>query len=157
MVKIGKKKREKIFTRVRKLLNIKPYIDFNKLDFDELMEKYGHVGDGIHNATEVGFRTQHAAFAEVRKLLNTSSEYYFIPVTEGAETYNVTGLEINCYMDEHVDNPGAHFIIVHPWFEWILLKDDFNKVIGLGDIIKGKMKLLQVDFDEKNVMYLLNY
>ncbi|ACU61689.1 hypothetical protein Cpin_4235 [Chitinophaga pinensis DSM 2588] len=72
MVKVGNKKREQIFTRVRKLLNIKSYIDLHILYFDEFMEKYSHWGDGIFNQTEVRFRTQSAALSEVRKLLDIS-------------------------------------------------------------------------------------
>lgn len=148
------KENEKIF-RNNKLLDITAYYDAQHLSFDKFMRKYGYVGLGINNPTEIRFRTHDFAFKEVMKILEENISYYFIPVVGNTpKVYKGEKHEINAFLYENVNDD--HFIIMDVKIEWILIKTNYNKVIGLGDLIKNKIKSIAAGIDMKTVMFLLN-
>jgi hypothetical protein len=54
------------------------------------------------------------------------------------------------------DYQQAHVIVSDLKFNWILIKNEFNKVIGIGDQMKrGIGKKIHMAFDNERIMYSL--
>jgi hypothetical protein len=120
------------------------------------MEKYGHWGGVVYGQTEVRFHLQEDAFTMVRSILDAGQEYYFIPVTmEVFELFTAAYDEIDAWTNEHEEIPKTHFIILHPQLKWVLIKNQFNKVMGMGEPVKIKMRSLLVEPDWKRIMYII--
>ncbi|SFF09842.1 hypothetical protein SAMN05518672_11635 [Chitinophaga sp. CF118] len=147
-------KEKELFSKSSKLLDIAAYYDFEHLDFHKFLKKYKYFGDGIYNPTEIRFRSNDFAFKEVMKILEINKEYYFIPVDgDTLKVYKANKHEINTSLCE---NSESHFIILDDTLEWVLIKTSYNKIIGLGDIMKNKIKSIAAGIDMKNVMGMVN-
>lgn len=156
MRRIPNKKKAQLFKRLRYFLDIEYYSDMHRLEVDAVLEKYGHCGSAVNRQLEVRFRLQHDAFTAVREMLVPDQAYFFIPITmDLLELFAVTREEIDGYMNDHQHDPKLHFIVLHRQLKWVLIKNAFNKVMGLGEPIKVSMRAWLVDPDWKKIMYIM--
>ncbi len=144
--------KERILSKISKRINIQEYYDIHALTSDEFMEKYGYWGIGYHNHIEIRFYKGTNTLLQLKKLVEPNQQYYFLPIEEERRIYKI---DISSLNDIHRNDPlESHFIIADEKLNWIIIKNNFNKLIGIGDYIKKRMKkMVHLSFDNVKIMY----
>lgn len=155
MKEIDEKPKEQLIKQLQKFLPLTYYFDQQHLDLKKLLKKYGHFGIGFPNSIDTRFRRQDFAFESINAILKMADEYYFIPVAgKTPMIYQANRDEIRQYMSGYNNETICHFILIDRQLEWMIIKDNYNKIIGSGNTIKDKLKSIVKNIDYKRVFYL---
>lgn len=143
--------KDKVLSKAKRHLNISCYYDIHELSFDEFMDKYGHWGNGQRNFFEVRFYPETDGLAQLMKLLLQDEEYFILPVDKDRKIFRD---KISRLDQLFADHRKAHVIILDAKFNWLIIKNNFNKLIGIGDQIQKRMKKkIHMSFDNERIMY----
>jgi hypothetical protein len=150
---VDQETKDKVLDKVGRHLDITEYYDIHELSDEAFMDKYGHWGIGQQNFVEIRFYPETNGLAQVKKLLSQDDEYYILPIDRGRKIYRS---KIGMLDELFKDYQQAHVIVSDLKFNWILIKNEFNKVIGIGDQMKrGIGKKIHMAFDNERIMYSL--
>ena len=146
--------KNRILKKLTNFLHINVYYDLHELSSDKFMEKYGYWGDSFNNHSELRFYNETNAISQLKKLLLPGVQYYFFPIDGKRTIHKIKPDELDAYYgDNHLK---SHFIIADNKLTWLIIKNDFNKLIGMGDFIKKRMgKMISLKFDGAKLMYSL--
>lgn len=146
--------KNRVLSKVKKYLNIDHYYDAHELSDNEFMDKYGYFG-GVHprDALEVRFYPETNVLTQMKKILSEEDGCFVLPIDSNRRIYR----DKIAIIDElFADHWKAHVIVMDVKFNWILIKNEFNKLIGVGNQIKKKMgKRIHMAFDKERIMYSL--
>jgi hypothetical protein len=148
---VDEKTKKKVLDKVARHLNIFHYYDIHELSSEEFSDKYGYWGIPQENFFEIRFYPETNVLGQLKKLLSREDEYFFLPIESSRNIYKNKIDIIDQLFNDHAK---AHVIVVDPKFNWILIKNEFNKLIGMGDQIKRKIeKKTHMTFDNERIMY----
>lgn len=148
---VNQETKEKILIKVAKHSDINEYYDIYELTFEKFMEKYGHWGIKQKNFVEIRFYPDTNGLDQLKKLLSEDKEYYIFPIDQSKKVYRD---KISILDKLFYDHRQAHVIVSDIKFNWILIKNNFNKVIGIGDQMKNKIgKKIHMTFDNERIMF----
>jgi hypothetical protein len=151
---IDEETRNKILNKASKHLNIIHYYDYHELSSDDFSDKYGHWGIGQRNFREIRFYPETNALIQLKKLLSPEEEYFILPIESHRKIFKD---KIKILDNLFNDHSKAHVIIADRNLNWILIKNGFNKIIGIGDQIKRRIeKNIYMVFDKERIMYSLS-
>ena len=89
---------------------------------------------------------------QLKKLTTIGNQYYFLPIDKERRIYkdNIDFID-TLYFEDHLK---AHIIIADDKLNWFLVKDNFNKLIGIGDYFKKRIKkMIHLKFDNEKLMH----
>ena len=146
--------KNRVLVKVGRYINITSYYDVHELSDEEFMQKYGYWGVAHpQNAFEVRFYQETNVLTQIKSLVPEGKEYFILPIDPGRRIFRD---EIGTIDELFPDHLKAHVIVMDVKFNWILIKNGFNKLIGAGDQIKKKMeKKVHLAFDTERIMYSL--
>lgn len=148
---IDKETKDKVLSKVARHLNISHYYDIHELSDEEFSDKHGYWGIGQQNFLEIRFFPETNGLAQLTRLLSQDDEYFILPIDKDRRIFR-GGISL---VDQlFTDHRQAHVIVSDIKFNWIVIKNEFNKLIGMGDQIKKKMaKKIHMSFDSERIMY----
>jgi hypothetical protein len=145
--------KSKILDKLGRHRDIRYYYDHHELSDDEVSEKYGFYGLGQRNFFEIRFYPQTNALTQLQKLLSPETEYLILPIDNSRKIYKGKLDLLNELFASH-DPAKVHVIIAETRYNWILIKNEFNKLIGMGNEIKKKIeKKIYMAFEGEKLMY----
>ena len=148
---IDEETKNKVLSKVAKHLNIFHYYDINELSHEEFWDKHRYWGIEQQNFLEIRFYPETNVLVQLKKLLSREEEYFVLPIESDRNIYRDKIDIIDQLFNDHA---RAHFIVVDTKFNWILIKNEFNKLIGVGDQMKRKIqKKIHIAFDSERIMY----
>jgi hypothetical protein len=150
---VDQETKDKVLTKVARHLDINEYYDIHELSDEVFMEKYGHWGIGQQNFVEIRFYPETNGLGQLKKLLSQDDEYFILPIDRNRRVYKD---KLSIVDELFNDHRQAHVIVSDIKFNWVLIKNDFNKLIGMGDQMKKKIgKMIYMSFDNERIMYSL--
>jgi hypothetical protein len=150
---VDQETKDKVLNKVARHLAIHEYYDIHDLPDEVFTEKYGHWGLGQQNFVEIRFYPETNGLIQLKKLLSSDDEYFILPIDKNRRVYRD---KISIVDELFSDHRQAHVIVSDIKFNWILIKTDFNKLIGMGDQMKKKIgKMIHMCFDNEKIMYSL--
>jgi len=148
---VDQETKDRVLTEVSRHLNIREYYDIHELTGEEFTEKCGHWGIGQKNFIEIRFYPETNGLIQLKKLLSRDDEHLILPIDKSRKIFRG---EISVIDQLFNDDKKAQVIVADIKFNWILIKNEFNKIIGIGNQIKKRMKKkIQMCFDNERIMY----
>jgi hypothetical protein len=148
---IDQETKEKVLSKVSRHLNISHYYDIHELSDEQFTDKYGYWGIGQQNFLEVRFYPETNGLIQLKKLVSQDDEYFILPIDKDRKIFRDKISQIDQLFTDH---RSAHVIISDIKFNWLVIKNEFNKLIGMGEQIKKKMgKKIHLSFDNEKIMY----
>jgi hypothetical protein len=145
--------KDKVLGKFGRHLNISHYYDIHELSGEAFKDKYGSWGIGQQNFLEIRFYPETNGLVQLKKLLSQDEEYFILPIDKSRKIFRD---KISLVDELFSDHQQAHVIISDIKFNWIVIKNEFNKLIGMGDQIKKKIeKKIHMSFDSERIMYSL--
>lgn len=143
--------KERILAKISKRINIKEYYDIHELTSDEFMEKYGYWGIRLRNHIEIRFYKDTNVLLQIKKLVEPKLHYYFLPIEKERRIYKRAIDSLEGILSK--DPLESHFIIADEKLTWVIIKDNYNRITGIGDFIKKRMKkMIHLSFDNIKIM-----
>jgi hypothetical protein len=150
---VNKEEKGKILDKISRHLNITQYYDYHELSTEDYSEKYSSRGMSQKNFREIRFFPETNVIVQIKKILSPEIQYFILPINNHRTIYKDKSEILDQLFPEH---SGAHVIIADCKFNWILIKNEFNKLIGIGDQIRKKIeKNTHLAFDNVRIMYSL--
>jgi hypothetical protein len=148
---VDKQTKNNVLEKISRHMNIIHYYDIHELTDAEFTEKYGYWGIGQQNFLEVRFYPETNVLMQLTKILSANEEYFILPIDNQRRIFKD---KINLLDNLFTDHLSAHVIIADGKFNWILIKNEFNKLIGIGSQIKKRMaKKIHMTFDKEKIMH----
>jgi hypothetical protein len=148
---VDQETKDKVLSKITRHLNISHYYDIHELSDEQFTDKYGYWGVGQENFLEVRFYPETNGLTQLKKLLSQEDEYFILPIDKDRKIFKDKISHIDTLFNDHRQ---AHVIILDIKFNWLVIKNEFNKLIGMGDQIKKKMaKKIHMSFDSERIMY----
>ena len=122
-----------------KLFDLDEYFDHILLDSDAFMEKYHYCGWSFPQRIEVRFPPEVDVLTIIQEFISEETGLIMIPVTPQRVAYHIEGEHLPAIFQEN-ELPTADFLIFHLKHRWVLVKNKFNKLIGVGPYITKRIK-----------------
>ena len=144
---------------MRPLIDIAKYHKMHTLSFEAFLEKHGHWGFSFGDALEIRFPKGVDVLTQMSKLLDPGADYFFFPMGLEKEVFSGKWEHVKQYCSSTPEI--SHFILADQALTWILVKEEFNKLIGVGGAIKEKIaskmhRNPRLCFDDAEIMYHLS-
>ncbi|MCU0439004.1 MAG: hypothetical protein MUC49_13985 [Raineya sp.] len=144
--------KNRIIQKISKNIDIGEYYDIHNLTSEDFLKKYGYWGFSFRNFYEIRFYNDTNVLTQLKKLTTDGKQYYFLPIDKEQRIYkdNIDFID-SLYPEDHLK---AHIIIADEKLNWFLVKDGYNKLIGVGDYFKKRIKkMIHLKFDDERLMY----
>ena len=150
---VDQETKDEILSKVTRYLNIRHYYDFHELSAEKTLDKYGYYGIEQQDFHEIRFFPKTNCLDQLKNLLLDEEEYIILPIDNTRKIY----IDKISIIDQlFKDHQKAHVLVADTKYNWILVKNNFNKLIGIGDPIKKKIrKKINLSFNKERIMYSL--
>lgn len=129
---------EEVKNSFNKFIDLDIYFDHILLDYDDFLKKYGRVGFSFVNFFEVRLAKEIDALETIQDFITWQKDLLIIPLNSNKTVYKVASNNIQSFIIDNNLNTDD-FIILHQGNKWVLVKDQHNKLIGIGHFIIKKM------------------
>lgn len=141
------------------MIDIAEYYELHTLSFEAFLEKRGHWGFSFGDALEIRFPKGVDLSVQMAKLLDPVADYFFFPISLEKEVFTGKWEHVKQYCSSIPEI--SHFILADQALTWILVKDEFNKLIGVGEAIQEKIaskmhRNPRLCFDDTEILYHLS-
>lgn len=144
---------ETIKIRFSKLIDLDRYFDYVLLDSEDFMTKHGYYGWAFSNYFAVRLTKEVDALRTIQNFINWKKELIIMPIDAEKRIYKVSAENIYSFILDN-DLNTDDFIIFHQGTKWILVKNKYNVLTGIGSyIVKRMEKNCFMTFGGDKVMY----
>ena len=130
---------EKVSLKFRNLINIESYFDYILLDFENFTKKYGSYGWSFNNYFEVRFEESIDVLRVIQDFNILKENCLLIPIDFQRKVFRIESKDIKSFIhDKDIDT--KNFILLNEGNQWGLIKNQYNKLIGIGSYAVKHMK-----------------
>lgn len=131
---------EEVKTKFKKLIDLDNYYDYLLLSDEDFVNKYKHLGwTFTSDYFEVRFDKKIDVINIIQNFNSLDDECLLMPINSDKKTFKVKTKNLKSFLVENDLNQND-FILLNEKPRWILVKNKFNKLIGLDSFIKKRMK-----------------